>query len=127
MLQLLLLHAAAVAAAAAAMFDVLMPRAAADVSGQLTTARARLTAAVLLSSGARRELNTFWHRLDQHAHCTPWHRPLTSVILCTDTSTCGWGARLRTHSQLVHFYQHNWQTGELYTLASNHLELMAVY
>ena len=35
--------AAAVAAAAAATFDVLMPRAAADVSGQLTTARARLT------------------------------------------------------------------------------------
>ena len=43
MLQLLLLRAAAVAAAAAAMFDVLMLRAAADVSGQLTTARVRLT------------------------------------------------------------------------------------
>ena len=84
-------------------------------------------AAVLLSSGARRELNTFWRRLDQHAHCTPWHRPLTSVILCTDASTCGWGAWLRTHSQPVHFYQHHWQTGELYTLASNHLKLMAVY
>ena len=40
MLQLSLLRAAAVAAAAAATFDVLMPRAAADVSGQLTTARA---------------------------------------------------------------------------------------
>ena len=40
MLQLPLLRAAAVAAAAAATFDVLMPRAAADVSGQLTTARA---------------------------------------------------------------------------------------
>ena len=84
-------------------------------------------AAVLLSSGARRELNTFWRRLDQHAHYTPWHHPLTSVILCTDASTCGWGAWLRTHSQPVHFYQHHWQTGELYTLASNHLELMAVY
>ena len=43
MLQLLLLRAAAVAAAAAATFDVLMPRAAVDISGQLTTARARLT------------------------------------------------------------------------------------
>ena len=43
MLQLLLLHAAAVAAAAAAAFDVLMPRAAADISGQLTTVRVRLT------------------------------------------------------------------------------------
>ena len=44
MLQLLLLRATAVAAAAAATFDVLMPRAAVDVSGQLTTAHARLTA-----------------------------------------------------------------------------------
>ena len=38
--DVVMLQAAAVAAAAAATFDVLMPRAAADVSGQLTTARA---------------------------------------------------------------------------------------
>ena len=37
--DVVMLRAAAVAAAAAAMFNVLMPRAAADVSGQLTTAR----------------------------------------------------------------------------------------
>ena len=36
--DVVMLHAAAVAAAAAATFDVLMPRAAADVSGQLTNA-----------------------------------------------------------------------------------------
>ena len=41
--DVVMLRAAAVAAAAAATFDVLMPRAAAGVSGQLTTARARLT------------------------------------------------------------------------------------
>ena len=35
-----MLRAAAVAAVAAATFDALMPRAAADVSGQLTTAHA---------------------------------------------------------------------------------------
>ena len=59
---------------------------------------------LLLSSGAHRELINFWHRLDEHAQSTPWHHPLTSVILCSDASTCGWGAWLRTHSQLVHFY-----------------------
>ena len=41
--DVVMLRAAAIAAAAAATFDVLMPRAAADVSGQLTTALARLT------------------------------------------------------------------------------------
>ena len=41
--DVVMLHAAAVAAAAAATFDVLIPRAAVDVSGQLTTARTRLT------------------------------------------------------------------------------------
>ena len=41
--DVLMLRAAAVAAAAADTFDVLMPHAAADVSGQLTTARVRLT------------------------------------------------------------------------------------
>ena len=41
--DMVILRAAAVAAAAAATFDVLIPRIAADISGQLTTARARLT------------------------------------------------------------------------------------
>ena len=41
--DVVMLRAAAVAAAEAATFDVLMPCAAEDVSGQLTTARARLT------------------------------------------------------------------------------------
>ena len=60
--DVVMLRAAAVAAAAAAMFDVLMPRAAADVSGQLTTARAANTSphqngvrvrTLLATSGAR--------------------------------------------------------------------------
>ena len=41
--DVVMLRAAAVAAAAAATFNVLMPRTAADVSGQLTTVRAWLT------------------------------------------------------------------------------------
>ena len=41
--DVVMLRAAAVAVAAAATFDVLMPHAAADVSGQLTTTRTRLT------------------------------------------------------------------------------------
>ena len=62
MLQLLLLRATAVAAAAASTFDVLMPHAAVDVSGQLTTARAANTSlhqngvrvpTLLATSGAR--------------------------------------------------------------------------
>ena len=47
MLLLLLLRAAAVATAAAATFDVLMLHAAADVSGQLTTAHTWLAFATI--------------------------------------------------------------------------------
>ena len=46
--DVVMLRAAAVAAAAAATFNVLMPFAAADISGQLTTARARLTGSLRL-------------------------------------------------------------------------------
>ena len=62
MLRAAAVAAAAVAAAAAATFDVLMPRAAVDVSGQLTTARAANTSShqngvrvrtLLATSGAR--------------------------------------------------------------------------
>ena len=65
MLQLLLLPAAAVAAAAADTFNVLMPCAAVDVSGQLTTVRARLTDAVniaLYPRAAYPSAHTLWRQ-----------------------------------------------------------------